>query len=85
MSVSTRDDARLPTVATRYWTRRPLGPAERGIALGIGVAVGAAAFYLAQLLLRKAPLAAPPASPTPRPPARRLRAPSRPPATRSRS
>lgn len=49
----------LRTLPTRgadvYYYRRPVGARELLPAIGIGVAVGAAAFYVARLLLQRTP------------------------------
>lgn len=39
-----------------YFYRRSLSPAEHIPALGAGLVIGAAAFYLARLLLQRTPL-----------------------------
>lgn len=43
-------------VSRAYTYRRDLGPTELVPAIGVGVAVGMAAFYVATLLLQRTPL-----------------------------
>ena len=42
--------------AASYYTRRPLGLAELAPAIGAGVGVGLAVFYVARLFLQRTPL-----------------------------
>ena len=45
-----------PIVPPKYTYRRDLGPAELIPAIGTGLAVGVAAFYVATLFLQRTPL-----------------------------
>jgi hypothetical protein len=45
--------------ADEYFYRRPLGLADLVPAIGVGVGVGLAAFYLARLFVERTPLRAP--------------------------
>lgn len=55
-----------PVVAPRYTYRRDLKAAELIPALGAGLAVGVAAFYVATLFLQRTPLVPGPLEPTER-------------------
>lgn len=50
------DRERRGTVASQYYFRRPLGLRDSLPAIGAGVAVGLAGFYLARLFLQRTPL-----------------------------
>jgi hypothetical protein len=50
------DHPNSPLLADEYYYRRPLTPRELLPALGVGLGVGLAAFYIARLLLERTPL-----------------------------
>ncbi len=50
------DHLHSPLLADEYTYRRPLTPRELVPALGVGLGVGLAAFYIARLLLERTPL-----------------------------
>ena len=55
-----------PTIPPRYTYRRDLSMGELIPAIGAGLAVGAAAFYVATLFLQRTPLVPGPLEPTER-------------------
>lgn len=54
--MSTRRESRAEGEGSTYYYRRTLSARELLPAVGAGVAVGVAAFYLAKLVLEKTPL-----------------------------
>jgi hypothetical protein len=54
--MSAKSDPRDETAGAEYFYRRSLSVSEVLPAVGVGVAVGLAAFYVARLMLQRTPL-----------------------------
>lgn len=54
--MSAKSDPRDETAGAEYFYRRSLGMTELLPAVGVGVAAGLAAFYVARLVLQRTPL-----------------------------
>ena len=65
MPANTDPRLSVPAPGRNYFYRRSLGPRETLSAVGIGVAAGALAFYVARVLLERTPLIEPEKAPRP--------------------